>query len=351
VNQTTTLDPKQMNEVRTQVRALLEKSDAYKEMDPEKRKKLAHDLVNVVGYLADPRAAQPVSSAMLDQPGQQKNAVNTAQTGFTAPAAQAGAEAMKAEMEAINFPQFVSSLIQGVFMSIVDASIRQMEAYQKLLESVVKSVNEYANEHVTPNQARDYLASRYPEHLEVNTEGEQPKLDVKSDADQATAPDFKKDFGLTKAPDVSDEEGEKMLVQAAQLQMARMRQQQLSTMVLLGINRIVVTDGLINAKVIIDVKTKDVAQRVEERKKTATYHDQYKRSDSGGWFSGSSSSFESNYDVTVNSARTDTSTSDVETKAKLTGEVRVNFKSETFPLDRMATPGQMGDINTKAKPG
>ena len=39
--------------------------------------------------------------------------------------------------------------------------------------------------------------------------------------------------------------------------MARSRQQMLASMVMLGINRIVVTDGLINAKVVFDMRATD----------------------------------------------------------------------------------------------
>ena len=46
---------------------------------------------------------------------------------------------------------------------------------------------------------------------------------------------------------------------AARLQMARSRQQLLSSMVILGINRIVVTDGAINAKVVFDFRASDEA--------------------------------------------------------------------------------------------
>lgn len=61
--------------------------------------------------------------------------------------------------------------------------------------------------------------------------------------------------------DLSDPEQETRLVTSARLQMARSRQQLLASMVLLGINRIVVTDGAINAKVVFDPKPADQAQR------------------------------------------------------------------------------------------
>jgi hypothetical protein len=356
--------PQQQDEVRTQVRELLAKAEAFRTMPSERRKQLAKDLVTVVGYLADPTAGgHGGPEALLDLPGlpgQQEDPKtklenrlagkqDIVQKDFSAPASKAGTQAMKDYVNAIQFPSFVSSLIQGVFKSIVDASIQQMQAYGQLLEAVVKNVDQFADDHITANNARDYLANKYPDQISVNTAGGSPQLSLKGD----DAPDFSKDFPSlgTSTPDISDSEGEQQLVRAAQLKMAKMKQQQLSTMVLMGINRIVVTDGLINAKVVIDIKTKDSATRTANASDYDDKKDHSEASDSGGWFSGSSSSSTSDHDVLVQSATTDTSTSSVETKANLTGEVRVNFKSETVPLDKMVSGDGMASINQKAQPG
>ena len=56
-------------------------------------------------------------------------------------------------------------------------------------------------------------------------------------------------------------QAELRIVTAARLQMAKSRQQLLASMVMLGINRIVVTDGTINAKVVFDMRAEDKAKR------------------------------------------------------------------------------------------
>jgi hypothetical protein len=61
--------------------------------------------------------------------------------------------------------------------------------------------------------------------------------------------------------DLSDANAELRLVTAARLQMAKARQQLLSSVVMLGINRIVITDGSINAKVVFDMRASDKAKR------------------------------------------------------------------------------------------
>ena len=146
-------------------------------------------------------------------------------------------------------------------------------------------------------------------------------------------------------------------MQAARLQMARGRQQLLASMVMLGINRIVVTDGLIHAKVIFDMRASDTAARearasMSDRKKEATKASM--KVGYGGWFSpvSASSSVETSTEhvATVQSAVEDTSESKAEVKAKLSGEVRVNFKSDYFPMDKMASPQMIAAIQGNAQP-
>ena len=110
----------------------------------------------------------------------------------------------------VDFPAFVSSLLKGVFDAVVNDSIEQMKAYGKLVAAVSKSIDKFADENVSENEARDHLLKRFPPlHL-------------------ATP--------VKKKP-------------AAIKRLATQRQQLLATMVLMGINRIVVTDGKIKATV------------------------------------------------------------------------------------------------------
>src|SRR5215213_2741530 len=53
----------------------------------------------------------------------------------------------------IDFPGFVAGLVHGTFDAIVDASIRQMESYSSLVSAVAKTVDQFTEENVSPNQA------------------------------------------------------------------------------------------------------------------------------------------------------------------------------------------------------
>jgi len=128
-------------------------------------------------------------------------------------------------------------------------------------------------------------------------------------------------------------------------------------MVMLGINRIVVTDGAITAKVIFDMRAEDQAKR----KYTAQMYDEESQKSKesmstsfGGWYSPGSASAsaeaEQAHVATVGSALDETSESKAEVKAKLSGEVRVNFKSDYLPLEKMATPEMMSVIQGNSTP-
>jgi hypothetical protein len=371
------LPPDEQRVVRTRVRALLERSPAYAAMPGEEQRRIARGVVDTVAFLANAGSAgadapsdqeardarRALARGLAEQREQkadkgvtdlkQRLAKQSEFAGgdFKAGAMEAGTKAFKELVTAVDFPDFVSGLIEGVFTSIVDSSIRQMQAYSQLLEGVVQSVEQFAADNVTMNQARDYAVSRFPTKLSVSMQGNQPRLALKDDVEDEDLTEVKTALGLPadSAIDLDDEESEAELVRRAQLDMARIRQQQLATMVLLGINRIVVTDGLINAKVVFDVKAEDTATR----RATASMHDtreeERKFGDSGGWFSSSYDQTRQAHKAVVTSAVEDQSESRAEMKAKLSGEVKVNFKSETFPLDQMASSVQIGTIGERAQ--
>lgn len=172
---------------------------------------------------------------------------------------------------------------------------------------------------------------------------------------------------------MEDEETESRLVQAARTQLATSRQQLLATMVLMGINRIIVTDGRISAKVIYDFAAKDNF-RFSRSAQRFDYADQARTTeiDRDVGRNLGSERIEEGLDVTERnagfytkglhlrtsepvlkliSASQQSTDANLATKASLSGQVEVNFKSETFPLEKMADSFQIGMIQNAAKPG
>jgi len=144
-------------------------------------------------------------------------------------------------------------------------------------------------------------------------------------------------------------------VNGARLMMAKSRQQLLASMVMLGINRIVVTDGSITAKVQFSMRSTDTAKR---EYRASAFDRQTSRNKNVSAFGGSFLGFgggsvnvnEQSHVATVSTSNDEDSESKLEMDAKLQGEVRVNFTSDYLPLEKMATPEMIGAIQGNAAP-
>jgi hypothetical protein len=352
---------------RAEVRALLESSAAFRELPTEQRVRLAHDLVKVAAYTAALLQEEFALTEQLDQvpmlvrqtiapfaeaaeaPAPRLEPIARAAAAPSTPpppsadefsprAASEVAKVTRATLNAIEFPKFVADLIKGTYNAIIDASIKQMEAYAALIANVAKTVDQFMADNITDNQARDYLASRYPGHFKVDTSGDAPKLTVRAGAEENEKPDFKADLELPEDVAVSDDTAEETLVPAARRKMARGRQQMLAAMVMMGVNRIVVTSGRIRATMGFRIDAHDHATASS----ASEFDEKNESSGDVGWFGFGSASF-TNTLTYVSSTKKDSS-DDLNVSADLTGEVDLRFKSDYLPLERMATPQMIGAI-------
>ena len=378
-------DDATLHAVRPPVRDILAQSPGFAGLPADQQRDIAQTMVRVAAFMANPhglareefanpqlaknlavegQAPVPVPVQALAGVDDAKNKASSkvgvfAGADFKAGALQQGTQEFKNLVGSVDFPAFVGGLIQNVFQAIVTASMQQMEAYGKLLKAVAQTVDQFAQDNISQNNARDWLAEKYPDLLTIETGGDDstgPRLAARGEDQDAALARINQEQQLLKPiTDLSDPEQEARLVGAARLQMARMRQQMLSSMVLLGINRIVVTDGLINAKVMFDFRASDQAQR----RARASLYDKEASSNSnttaatiglpwGG--AGTVNTNEQSHVTTVQSSVDENSESKAELKAKLTGEVRVNFKSDYFPMEKLASPGMIASIQGNATP-
>jgi hypothetical protein len=367
-----------LDSVRPAVRSVLERSESFRALPPDQQRQLALDMVKVGVALASPAGAGPLSAAQANAADQVRAGLardpGFAGEDFVGGAVATGTQQFGQLVQTVDFPTFVASLISGTFDAIVDSSIRQMRAYGELLGNVSKSVDQFARDNITPNNARDWLIDQFPDVLELHEEGvdggfaedgptseeqtvTQARIATREDAPDDGMARIKEALQVARDLNLDSPESEAELVRQAQLQIARGRQQLLASMVVLGINRIVVTDGLINAKVLFDMKARDVATRG----RTASMHDRSAEKSKlatrvgyGSWFSpvsaSASAEHQTEHVATVSSAIDEQSESRAELKARLSGEVRVNFKSDHFPLDKLATPQMLSTIQGNAVP-
>jgi hypothetical protein len=268
------ISPAVANLVHTQVQALLESSPAFYDLTTDRRSEMSSNLEKIATYTAALIHEEWAQSKLLGQtpvlretsvvpvPLAQKQPAagalaKTAQENFSPRAASQVAKVTRDTLNAIAFPTFVADLIKGTFQAIINASIQQMEAYGTLLANVAKTVDQFMADNISDNNARDWLANAYPSHFKVETSDEGARVKVRDGSDERGKPDFRGTLGIQEDVDVSDEAAEEKLVPAARRYLARSRHQLLSTMMLMGINRIVVTSGRIAAKMGFRIQAQD----------------------------------------------------------------------------------------------
>jgi hypothetical protein len=242
-------------------------------------------------------------------------------------------------LDAIDFASFVGGLIDGTFRSIVDSTARQLQEYALLVASIAKTVDDFARDSVTPNQVRDWFVARYPADLQLVLpaagRNEPPRLIPRSD--RSDAPSWLDRYGLGgRTFDAELTDGP--LIEAGRRALAEERLQTLATMVLMGVSRIVINDGTIRARLQFHAKATEVA-----RAEIAVQQ--------GGQQVGIASR---NVDLQT-SAVAAVSTVNVNAQAAasiqadLLGEVQIQFRTETFPLERFADSRALTLINRHAR--
>ncbi|MGA1797155.1 hypothetical protein VH567_00070 [Sphingomonas sp. 4RDLI-65] len=381
------LAPQALAEVRPQVRDLLTAVPAFGVLPAGEQQQLARDMVKVLSYIADPNAVSqaasqagvapppPPTSTAMDQASGVANFKKltsglppAAGANFKAGATAAGVEQFGNLVGKVDFPKFVGGLIKNVFQAIVESSMEQMRAYGELIANVAKTVDQFMDDNIGAGAGRDYLANRFPDDLSVEVDGNATsfaagdappptaKLVTTGDDTEVALARISAEMNINPPiTDLSDANAELRLVTAARLQMARQRQQLLSSMVMLGINRIVITDGSINAKVVFDMRASDSVQQSN----TASMYDRESSMNRNvtsagvagwGFAAGTTNTNVQEHVATVGSAVDESSESKAEVKAKLSGDVRVNFKSDYLPLEKMATPEMMSVIQGNSTP-
>ena len=286
-------------------------------------------------------AQQPAQS-----PAQQPDAADAADKSTPRQAAtESIARRAGALSDEINFPAFVASLLHGTYDAVVDASIRQMEAYADLVSAVAKDADQFTAENVTRNQVLDWLSHQYPRDLTldvpVGPNAAEPALHVRQKPgsdEEPVSPAWLADFGLA-GQELTDDFIEEQLIPVARRKVGENRLQMLATMVLLGMNRINVKDGSISAKVRFRAAASDkgeVSYAVGQ--------------DPGGpnWAERGSATYEQ-HTTMVSTVGANVQT-DSELRAELFGEVRINFASETLPLDRFVDSARMAVLQRNVRP-
>jgi hypothetical protein len=236
-----------------------------------------------------------------------------------------GARARQA-LEAVDFPAFVAGLVSGTFQAIVDSTAQQVREYATLVASITKSVGDFSRDNVSPNQVRDWLVARHPKDLVlvVPKPGERGEPKLRPRSSNAGSPAWLAQYGLADQ-ELSDELVEGPLIEAARLNLGEERLQTLATMVLMGINRIVVNDGQIKARLQFHASARESLKADVTNQATGQQVG----------IAGRQTQMQAAVSTMVSTINVNAQ-ADVAVRANLVGEVAIKFRTETFDINRFA---------------
>ncbi len=338
-------------EVRHAVRDLLLSSEAYHALDEEEKREMAQAMVKVC-HTAVSLAQEQVEPAR--GPRQPVASAQGAGTQFSGVATDKLAGTTRAVLNAVSFPRFVTELINGVFKALIDSNQQQMQSYVELIRNVAASTEGFGDVNLAPARARQWLMDAFPGSLEMSggpdedtdprdiaEEQQDAKLQWKQGAPKPSEEGMRTALGLEPGESVPSGDPETTLVPFARRALARQRQQMLATMVMLGMQRIVIESGRLNASMRFHIDTRSAANSED-----ASRFDFQNKIDASGKFGFGPWGMEAKMTNTIGyvSTQKNQTTEEMNTDVDLNSSVELYFKTDYLPLDRMAGKGQVDRI-------
>ena len=347
--------------VRTCIRDILTASAAFGELDPQTRRELAQGLVRI-GSAALALADESKRSAAADQasPASQAQAATpqpplaraqSAGSEFSGVAAGRVADTTRQILNAVSFPRFVTELINGVFKALVDTNQQQLTSFVDLIRNVASSTEGFAEANLGLNGARSWLAERFSGSFVIEGESdpfndpgrqltpeEQAELDAETRLRLRPGASLPSEGALRVALQLGPQDSlpggdPENLVPLARAALARNRQQMLSTMVMLGLQRIVIESGRLHASMRFHIDTHSAA--ADDRSSQFDFRNTVNAAGSFGYGPWGASAAMTNTIGFVSTQKTQTS-EEMNTDLDLSSSVELVFKTDYVPLDRLA---------------
>lgn len=241
-----------------------------------------------------------------------------------------GVDAFEDLVESVDFPKFVRDLLEAVFQANMEVMKSQTDDYIRLMKEASTGLSSFIKQ-IDDTTTFAYLAERQSDEFGLDTEEDE---------------DGEETMVLT------DRHGEKVDVEDsaiktkimdAKIKMAQEHRAALREMILMGVTRLVVEKGEVEAEVNFEFKgTREVNKKDKAIKKRGVSTSETTKANLkaplGGLFGGPSVS----YGKTKSTRRTQLSVSSAKSKstdelsAKLRGYVNIKFKTDYFKLDNFA---------------
>ena len=341
--------------VRSAVRDLLSSCEAFHGLPPEERKAAAQAMVKVCQTavsLMQEEAKADLESKFVSMPTRTRLVARAQSAGqeFSGVSASKVAGTTQAILNAVSFPRFVTDLINGVFRALVDSNRQQMASYVDLIKNVAASTEGFAEMSLGQDQARQWLVDTFPGSFVIEggadadtapqdraEENESARVRLKEGASMPSEEALRTALGLGPEESVPSGDPEYSLLPFAKRALARQRQQVLSTMVMMGMQRIIIESGRINAAMRFHIDTRSTAASESGSK----FNLENQTSVSGSYWG-----VEAKMQNTIGyvSTQKNQSTEEMNTDLDLNSSVELIFKTDYLPLDRMAGKGQVDRI-------
>lgn len=301
---------------RSQARSVLAATPTYKVMPLNDQKTIYQDLVNDK-YDTLSRQHGYVTEMAINDKRHEKN-FNGLVDNF------------EDLIDSVDFPQFVKDLLKAVFDANISVMRAQTEEYIRLMKQATKSVGDLIKG-VKDDDTFAYLAENKSDQFNISMDNGKISL---------TKPDGGK-------VDMEDNEV-KAKIMEAKIAMAQEHRAMLREVLLMGVTRLVVEKGTVEAAVMFDVQGNREANRAD----MVNTNEQSNSGGSGGInlfgiISGGGGANKTKSKVTVSSAN---SKNTDQLKANLTGKVKIDFKTDYFKLDNFAAMYANGASGKQAQP-
>jgi hypothetical protein len=240
-------------------------------------------------------------------------------------------------VESVDFPKFVADLLKAVFDANLKVMKQQTDSYIKLMKEATKSTADFIKK-VKDEESFARLAESKSDQYNVITEKQ---------ADGSTKLALTNPEGDKVDPEDSQV---KTHILEAKINMAKEHRAALREVLLMGVTRLVVNKGLIEAAVEFSVKATraSTAHHEDQNINVANIHQEYE-SPLGGLFGGPSGSMDiTNTNIQVNTS--DKKATD-DLSATLKGKVSIDFRTDYFKLDNFATMYADGGVAALKPPG
>lgn len=349
--------PGARDDVRHNVRALLSTQQGFNALDQTTRRDLARGLVKIGSAALDHDDLQGVR-----RPRPVLALAQNAGSEFSGVAVDRVAGTTQAVLNAVSFPRFVTELITGVFKAMNDSNQQQLTAFVELIRNVAQTTEGFADSNVGVGGARQWLAEHFPASYEVqggddsdglpeDLSGLSPderrdrqaeieaeraastRLALKSGAQPPSEVILRSTLGIAPGDPVPPGSNPETLVPFVQQTLARNRQQLLATMIQMGLQRIVIESGRLNAAMNFHIDATSAA--TNDRGSQFDLHNTTNASVNAKFGPWGAEAKVQNTIGYVTTDRTQT-TENMHTDVNLSSGVELVFRTDYVPLTRLA---------------